>query len=114
MKRSVLLSALAVIPLSMTLALLIPAVSTGVRAQADAGTTRPVSLGGGDTLAQGLGSLPLLTPMRSRSISAENPTGAKGRGGMAVPDLSEKEYPDSGRAADVLGQGWKVRPFLRV
>ena len=63
---------------------------------------------------QGLGSLPLLTPMRSRSISAENPTGAKGRGGMAVPDPAEKDPPDSGRAADELGQGWKVRPFLRV
>ena len=33
---------------------------------------------------------------------------------MAIPDPSEKEYPASGRAADKLGQGWKVRPFLRV
>ena len=65
-------------------------------------------------LGQGLGSLPLLTRSRSRSISAENPTGAKGKGGMAVPDPAQVDPPESGRAADELGQGWKVRPFLRV
>jgi hypothetical protein len=66
------------------------------------------------TLGQGLGSLPFLTRSRSRSICAENPTGARGKGGMAIPDPSESDPPDSGRAADELGQGWKVRPFLRV
>ena len=33
----------------------------------------------------GLGALPLMSRARTRSISAENPTGAKGKGGMAVP-----------------------------
>jgi hypothetical protein len=65
-------------------------------------------------IQQGLAALPYLTRMRSRSVSAENPTGAKGSGGQATPDPSEKEFPTSGRAADELGQGWKVRPFLRV
>jgi hypothetical protein len=65
-------------------------------------------------LNPGLGTLPLLSTARTRSVCAENPTGGKGQGGKAVPDPSEKEYPLSGRAADELGQGWKVRPFLRV
>ena len=63
---------------------------------------------------QGLAALPQLGSMRSRAVTAENPTGSKGKGGMAIPDPSEKEFPASGRAADKLGQGWKVKPFLRV
>ncbi len=62
----------------------------------------------------GLDSLPLLGKEKTRSISAENPTGEKGKGGMAIPDPSETKPPAAGRAADDLGQGWKVRPFLRV
>ena len=65
-------------------------------------------------LHQGLGSLPYLTHARTRSVCAENPTGAKGKGGMAVPDPADPAPPVSARAADELGQGWKVRPFLRV
>ena len=37
----------------------------------------------------GLASLPLLDGARTRSISAENLTGAKGQGGMAVPHPGE-------------------------
>ena len=64
----------------------------------------------------GLQSLPLLTDAETRSISAENPTGERGRGGMAIPDPAEppEEQAASARAADDLGQGWKVKPFLRV
>ncbi len=62
----------------------------------------------------GMGTLPLLTSARTRSIAAENPTGEKGKGGMAVPNPSEPKPAASARAADDLGQGWKVRPFLRV
>jgi hypothetical protein len=62
----------------------------------------------------GMGTLPLLTGARTRSISAENPTGEKGKGGMAIPNPSEPKPAASARAADDLGQGWKVRPFLRV
>jgi hypothetical protein len=65
-------------------------------------------------LQPGLGSLPLLGRGRTRSISAENPTGEKGKGGMAVPIPTEPKPAASARAADVLGQEWKVRPFIRV
>jgi hypothetical protein len=64
--------------------------------------------------AAGLNGLPTLSNMRTRSISAENPTGEKGKGGMAVPNPAEPKPAASARAADDLGQGWKVRPFLRV
>jgi hypothetical protein len=59
-------------------------------------------------------SLPLLNEARTRSISAENLTGAKGQGGRALPNPSEPKPAASARAADDLGQGWKVKPFLRV
>jgi len=62
----------------------------------------------------GLGALPLLTEARTRSISPENPTGERGKGGMAVPDPNQPDPPRAARAADDLGQGWKVRPFLRI
>ncbi len=66
------------------------------------------------SLGAGIGQLPLLTSARTRSISAENPTGAVGQGGMAIPQPGETKPAASARAADNLGQGWKVRPFLRV
>ena len=65
-------------------------------------------------LQPGLGSLPLLGRGRTRSISAENPTGEKGKGGMAIPQPGEPKPVASARAADDLGQGWKVRPFIRI
>jgi hypothetical protein len=65
-------------------------------------------------LQPGLGSLPLLGRGRTRSISAENPTGEKGKGGMAIPNPTEPKPAASARAADNLGQGWKVRPFIRL
>ncbi len=63
-------------------------------------------------LNHALGTLPLLSGSRTRSLSAENPTGAKGRGAMAVPDPADPDLPHC-RAAMELGRGWKVRPFLR-
>ncbi len=72
------------------------------------------SLEPGGGWEMGMGTLPLLTQARTRSISAENPTGEKGKGGMAIPNPSEPKPAASARAADDLGQGWKVRPFLRV
>ena len=65
-------------------------------------------------LQPGLGSLPLLGRGRTRSISAENPTGEQGKGGMAIPHPGEPKPAASARAADDLGQGWKVRPFIRL
>lgn len=61
-------------------------------------------------LGVGLGGLPLITGARTRSVSAENPTGKKGMGGMATPEPSNPALPHSHHAVD-LGKGWKVRPF---
>jgi len=58
----------------------------------------------------GLGSLPLITDAVSRSISAENPDGAKGGGARAKPG----DDPNCSGAARELGQGWKVRPCITV
>jgi len=66
-----------------------------------------------DHFMAGLGSLHLLGNERSRSISAENPTGEKGKGGMAIPNPDDPDLPHSFRAVE-LGQGWKVRPFLNI
>ena len=52
-----------------------------------------------------LESLSKLSNYQSRSISAENFTGEKGKGGMAI------EGTASNCARD-LGQGWKVNPFI--
>ena len=48
-----------------------------------------------------------LSDLESRSICAENPTGEKGKGGMAT------EGTGAGAARD-LGQGWKVSPSLNL
>lgn len=53
-----------------------------------------------------LGSLPRLSDAKTRSISAENKTGAKGQGGMAETGSAWSE------AAEDLGQGWKVSPCI--
>jgi hypothetical protein len=75
---------------------------------------RTCDCGSGPALGGGLASLPELDATQTRSISAENLTGAKGQGGMAVPNPQEPKPAASARAADNLGQGWKVKPFLRV
>jgi len=60
----------------------------------------------------GLADLANLVPMRTRSISAENPTGERGGGARAIPRLNDPSVPHSAAAID-LGPGWKVRPFLK-
>ncbi|MGI6461279.1 MAG: glycoside hydrolase family 172 protein [Candidatus Hydrogenedentales bacterium] len=45
----------------------------------------------------------------TRSISPENFTGEKGKGGMAT-----LEEGSAGRAARELGQGWKVNPYVHI
>jgi hypothetical protein len=52
-----------------------------------------------------LGNLSRLSNAQTRSISAENVTGAKGQGGMALTGSP---------AARELGQGWKVAPCINV
>ena len=59
-----------------------------------------------------LGTLFLQRDAKSRSLSAENPRGEKGRGGMATPETTL--HPPSARAARELGPGWKLSPCLRV
>jgi hypothetical protein len=59
----------------------------------------------------GLGSLPLLTDAKTRSISPENPTGEKGKGAMMIPKIGDPEQPHANMFAH-LGRGWKTRPFL--
>lgn len=55
----------------------------------------------------GLGNIHLLSKAETRSISAENPTGEKGKGAMAT------EGTGASCARD-LGKGWKVSPSVRV
>jgi hypothetical protein len=54
-----------------------------------------------------LGNLSLLSGAKSRSISAENFTGEKGRGGMATEGTGAKYARD-------LGRGWKVSPSVQI
>ena len=58
-------------------------------------------------LGMNLGNLSRLSKAKSRSISAENPTGEKGRGGMA------SEGTGAGPARD-LGRGWKINPWIPI
>ncbi|HEY3389208.1 MAG TPA: glycoside hydrolase family 172 protein [Prolixibacteraceae bacterium] len=62
-----------------------------------------------DGIQNNLGNLFLLSDAKSRSISPENFTGEKGKGGMAK--LGEGTASDAARD---LGQGWKVNPFIKI
>lgn len=62
-----------------------------------------------DGLSMGLGTLPLLSRAQTRSISPENFTGEKGKGGMAT-----LEQGSAGQAARDLGVGWKVSPYIII
>lgn len=66
-------------------------------------------------LTTDMGSLTRLSNAKSRSISPENFTGEKGKGGMA--DVKDKDLPNvanASRAARDLGKGWKVNPYIIV
>jgi hypothetical protein len=56
-----------------------------------------------------LKSLYQLSESKSRSISPENFTGEKGKGGMAT-----LEEGTAAEAARKLGQGWKVNPYIHI
>ncbi len=58
-------------------------------------------------LGMHLGNLSRISSAKTRSICAENLTGAKGQGGKAVPD------PERSAARD-LGIGWKVAPCIGI
>ncbi len=57
----------------------------------------------------GMNNLYLLSNARTRSISPENRTGAKGKGGMAT-----LKNGNAAHAARELGQGWKVNPYIII
>jgi D-arabinan exo alpha-(1,3)/(1,5)-arabinofuranosidase (non-reducing end) len=58
-------------------------------------------------LTTGVGDLHRLSRAKTRSISPENFTGEKGRGGMAVEGTGAE-------AARDLGVGWKISPSVRI
>lgn len=60
-----------------------------------------------DGLNINLGNLSLLSDARTRCITAENPTGEPGKGGMATTGFAETK-------ASQLGQGWKVNPAITI
>ena len=62
-----------------------------------------------DGLDMTMGNLALLSDARSRSVGPENPTGEKGKGGMAKLGEGTASY-----AASDLGQGWKVNPYVNI
>jgi hypothetical protein len=54
-----------------------------------------------------VGGLSRLSHAKSRSISPENLTGEKGKGGMALEGTGSK-------SARGLGQGWKINPSVKI
>ena len=65
--------------------------------------------GGFNGLNMNMGNLARLSDAKTRSISPENFTGEKGKGGMA--QLGEGS---ASKAARDLGQGWKVNPYIHI
>jgi len=62
-----------------------------------------------DGLNVNLGNLYRLSDARTRSISPENLSGEKGRGGMVT-----LEEGTAAHAARNLGRGWKVNPYVNI
>src|SRR5882672_5786129 len=58
-------------------------------------------------LNMSLGNLSRLSRAKTRSISPENFTGEKGKGGMATEGTGAS-------AARDLGQGWKISPSVQI
>lgn len=62
-----------------------------------------------------LGNLHELSGAKSRSISPENFTGEKGKGGMArLSDSSLPHQAIGAKHATELGQGWKLNPAVKL
>jgi len=60
-------------------------------------------------LDMNLGNLYRLSEAKTRSMSPENYTGEKGKGGMATLENGTAKHN-----ARELGQGWKVNPFVNI
>jgi hypothetical protein len=66
-------------------------------------------------LDSNMGNLYRLSNAKTRSISPENFTGEKGKGGMAdIKDKDQRNVANASHAARDLGQGWKVNPYIRI
>src|SRR5512145_1110830 len=66
-------------------------------------------------LDMNMGNLYRLSDAKTRSISPENFTGEKGKGGMADPaDKDKPNVANASNAARDLGKGWKVNPYVRI
>lgn len=67
-------------------------------------------------LDMSLGNLSRVSDAQTRSISPENFTGEKGEGGMADPvkGRGQRNVANAADAAQDLGIGWKVNPFIIV
>ena len=60
-------------------------------------------------IEHGMGDVSRLSHMKTRSVSPENFTGDKGKGGMC-----RLEDGSARKAARELGTGWKVNPFVII
>ena len=69
-----------------------------------------------DGLDMNMGNLSRLSDAQTRSISPENFTGEKGKGGMADPvkQKGQRNVANASHAARDLGQGWKVNPYIII
>jgi hypothetical protein len=67
-------------------------------------------------LDMNMSNLSRLSDAKTRSISPENYSGMKGRGGMADPklDSGKRNVANAWWASGDLGKGWKVNPFIVV
>lgn len=67
-------------------------------------------------LDMNMGNLSRLSDAKTRSISPENFTGAKGKGALADPvaDSGKRNVANAADAARDLGKGWKVNPFIII
>jgi len=66
-------------------------------------------------LDMSMGNIYRLSNAQTRSISPENFTGEKGKGGIANPvDKDKPNQANAFNAARDLGQGWKVNPYIRI
>lgn len=66
-------------------------------------------------LEMNVGNLYRLSDAKTRSISPENYSGEKGKGGMADPiDKNKRNVANSAENARDLGIGWKVNPYIEI
>ncbi len=69
-----------------------------------------------DGLDMNMGNLSKLSDAKSRSISPENFTGEKGKGGMAdaITGKGKRNVANAANEARDLGTGWKVNPYIII